>query len=375
MILSRSPRSWLFLAARNYGDALILSRLIEAVLESFPEDRVTVWTRPHLAPLFGTLNRPVEILTSSFPMGSVKDMDLVDLVRMLFRAAALRRRRFDFAFNFTGDVRENLLGALCRPVCNVAPVWDPACSLRVQNRVGAYRWVHHRLRVPAACVNVYQIRAWMASALGCAAGSLERVEQRHRLAERQAAAGLIGLHPFTTSDNKRWPWPAWRQLIGLLLADGLKVRLFCTPAEALILKRELGGLDSAPGVDIRAGTLADFYAGLAEVELVAGLDSFVMHVAYDLGVPAVLINGSFDPRLAAPPGTRVVSNGAHCPRHPCHQFPVCRKVPLPLYACIRSISPVRVLEEIQASRAGSAIPAGQPAVRSYDPPPLTVASS
>ena len=180
---------------------------------------------------------------------------------------------------------------------------------------------------------------------------LFRSEARRRDAPRPTKAGLIGIHPFTTMDHKRWTWESWGALVRAMAAQGLRARFFCTPGEVDILRRELPGLVPSEHVETHAGTLADFAAGLREVEVVAGLDSFVMHMAYDLGTPAVLINGSFDPRLAAPPGTRVLSNAAACPRHPCHQFPVCRKVGMSDFACIRRISPEQVLAEILAARS------------------------
>lgn len=98
-------------------------------------------------------------------------------------------------------------------------------------------------------------------------------------------------------------------------------------------------------VENRVGktTLAEFMAALANAKLVLCNDSGAMHVASVLGTPTVAIFGSTEPELTGPLGTRTRVLRHHVPCSPCFL----RECPID-FACMRSITPERVIAEAEA---------------------------
>jgi heptosyltransferase-3 len=342
-------RRWLFITARNFGDALLARRLIDAVAASFPEDQIEVLTRPQFQEFFTGRPGVCAVHTAMFPMGTVKEFGAGAALRLLCLCLRLRQRHYDWAVNTTGDLRETFLAWLVGPRLNAAPVWavsHPLCS--VFRSRGANFFINRVLPIPGTMLSIYAAHDEMARQMGCSTSVIKRLSEA-RPERGDFQQNLIGLHPFATQEFKLWNWSSWIVLMEQLLAGGLRVRVFCSPQELSKLKSNLGAVASNPCVEFVAGNLEEFFMGLREVSVVVGLDSFVMHAAYALGVPAVLVNGPNDYRVWGPPGVPVISNEGNCPRHPCSCKPTCGDGIVPLYICIRAISPSHVFAEIRAT--------------------------
>jgi heptosyltransferase-3 len=358
-------RRWLFIAARNFGDALINRRLIDAVAASFPEDQIEVLTRPAFQVFFRGRAGVGAVHIAAFPMGTVKDFGVGAAWNLLRLCLRLRRKHYDVTVNTTGDVRETSLGWLAGTCVNAAPVWPkshPAYPLFRPS--GAAFFMRQPLRISAATASIYAAHDEMAIQLGCLPEVVERLAKA-RPARGDFQRDLVGLHPFTTQECKSWEWPSWIVLTERLLAEGLRVRIFCSAKELPEVQAHMQSVMSMPGVESVAGNMENFFLKLQEVAVLVGLDSFVMHAAFALNVPAVLVNGSSDPRAWGPPGVRVLSNEGNCPRHPCNGHPTCGDGVVPSFICIRGISPLRVFDEVRASLAANppASVAALPAIR------------
>ncbi len=338
---------WLFIVARNFGDALINRRLIEAVAASFPGDQIDVLTRPSFQDFFRGRLGVGAVHTASFPMGTVKEFGVGPAWHLWRSSLRFRRMKYHFAVNTTGDLREAFLGWLIGARENAGPVWPASHPAgRLFRPRGAELFMQRPLRIPETAVNIYAAHDEMAKQLGCPAEIVEHLA-RVRPARPSFDKNRIGLHPFTTLECKFWSWAAWIELCEQLLAEGWRVRIFCSLKEMPVVTSHLSAIVSRSGVELVAGNLDNFFLHLREVAVVVGLDSFAMHAAYALGVPAVLVNGANDPRVWAPPGVRVLSNEGHCARHPCHAHPTCGDGVVLPYICIRGISPRSVLDEVR----------------------------
>jgi heptosyltransferase-3 len=338
---------WLFIVARNFGDALINRRLIEAVAASFPNNQIDVLTRPQFRDLFLGQTGVAEVHTANFPMGTARNFGWRDAGHLYRVCRRLRGRRYDISVNTTGDIRETFLGWLVGPHENATPLWPVDHPARPLFRpTGANFFARRFFVIPSTEVNIYAVHDEIARQLGCPAALVEKMA-RIRPARRSFERGLVGFHPMATYDCKLWNWESWIAVAQQLLADNMRVRVFCSAKELEIVQHKLVGIGSPPGVEFVAGNLEDLFHSLREVSAFVGLDSFVMHVAYALNVPAVLVNGPHDPQVWAPPGVRVLSNGGNCPRHPCHCRPTCGDGVVGKYVCVRGITPEQVLQEIR----------------------------
>ncbi|MBL9138410.1 MAG: glycosyltransferase family 9 protein [Verrucomicrobiales bacterium] len=352
---------WLFLAARNFGDALISAGLVARVAASFPKDRIEVWTRPQFVDLFRETGGAAEFHVSQFPVGTRKNFGLVEAVRLVVTIGRLRRRRFDVVVNDVGDFRECALVRTLGARRQAAPIWPrrhPA--LKVFRRWGTHRLVNWPLEVPADVVNIYDVREFVARSLGCPEQTESRVPRRPKF-------GRVGLHPFATKDCRQWPWDSWRNLARQLASTGQTVVAFGSVQERAVLEREFDG----EPVTISSGSLVEFLRALDGLDVLVALDSFGIHAASARRTPAVHINGASNHLLWRPPEVRGLVNGGQCPHHPCYCRPKCPAPGIERYACIHGISWQSVLAEVRSVLA--AIP-GVPGENSagQDPSVLNV---
>lgn len=103
----------------------------------------------------------------------------------------------------------------------------------------------------------------------------------------------IAIHPGpTTWKGKNWPWERWSQLCQTLLLNGKWPLIVGTPGPALPNFLDLRGKTNFAQL---AGTLTKCSAFI-------GVDSFPMHVAQIVGVPAVVLFGASDPKFILGPG-------------------------------------------------------------------------
>lgn len=332
-------RRWLYLAARNFGDALIGSGLVRRLVESFPGDRVEVWTRPQFSHLFRSIEGLETLHPSQFPLGTRKNFNGRELMRLLGCVRRLRRERFDVVVNDAGDVRDCFLGWLAGGRRNAAPVWPVGHPiLRTSRCRGARRFLSWELPIPPDVTNMYLAVRSMGDQLGCR--PVVSRQDGHRPVRRR-----VGLHPFATRDCRMWPWDSWRRLASALMEDGYAVLVFGAPAERPILEAEFKKEEGRPGVEIVTTSLESFLQQLDTLDLMVALDSFGIHAAAARHVPSLLINGASNAGLWKPPEARGISNGGQCPHHPCYCRPLCPAPGIGLYACIREIRPESVIAE------------------------------
>jgi heptosyltransferase-3 len=348
------PQKILLLQARNLGDAVIGSGLVNSFGASFPDAELHLWTRPTFQDLF-TGNPHVDRQHHAhFPMGTVKQFDARAAWRLGRILPALRRERFDLCVNTTGDFRENLLGWLVRPRANAAPVWAPGHRYRRLVRPGLLGLVNRPVPVPKEVLNVYEVRDHLARALGCAQilGPSLPVTPVHRPA---GGPLRVGIHPYASQRSKLWPWENWLSLVRSLLRRGCAVDVFCAANERETVRRELAPVLSMPDVRLSVGPLREFFSRVAALDLLIALDSFSVHAAQALGVPSILLNGANDIALWTPPNSTALSKGEICPWFPCLNKPRCERTPAP-FACMSALT----VADVEAAVAACLATAGRP---------------
>jgi ADP-heptose:LPS heptosyltransferase len=200
----------------------------------------------------------------------------------------------------------------------------------------------------------------MVGAGDSADGSMEGVWKfgAGELEAASAAAAALGLDPGgravvlafgggrnvkTRTALKSWPLERWRELARRLAARGLRVAWVGDAEDAAALRGGEEGVRLAG----RLG-LAESAGVVARAALVVANDSFMLHLAGALGVPAVGIFGPTDPEHYRPrsPRSRTLWAGEGLECSPCHRdgwFPECRHE----HRCMRDLSVEAVLGACQ----------------------------
>jgi heptosyltransferase-2 len=199
---------------------------------------------------------------------------------------------------------------------------------------------------------VHQIDSYqrLVAALGFANGtSTPRLEVPADAREAAGAllgrAGWDGRTPLVAiapgaayGSAKRWPAPAFADLVAGLAEDGVTAVMVGAAADratAADVTRELRG--RAAVIDVVGQTDIPTFAGvLANCRAIAANDSGALHLGAALGVKTLAVFGPTDERLSAPRGTTVVSHHTWC--RPCGL----RECPLD-HACMLGIPAAAVL--------------------------------
>ena len=89
-----------------------------------------------------------------------------------------------------------------------------------------------------------------------------------------------------------------------------------------------------------------FLAAVSALDLIVGLDSLGVHAADRAGVSSVMLSGSNDPRMWAPPLSVSVGQSGGCRFYPCYNRPRCVDH-ADRYSCIRSVQVDQVLDAMK----------------------------
>ena len=157
------------------------------------------------------------------------------------------------------------------------------------------------------------------------------------------AGGMVALAPGARNAAKAWPASHWRELAGLLNADGKKVLLLGNGDERALCDDVAGG---AEGVVNLAGEVAveELPEALRGAALLVTNDSAFTHLAPLVDVPALVLFGPTSPRFGFGPGgprDRAIYLGLAC--SPCSKHgrrPCWRE----RRYCLDDIEPARVAE-------------------------------
>lgn len=175
--------------------------------------------------------------------------------------------------------------------------------------------------------------------------------EQARAETRAAASGFLcekrsvalafggGRNVKTRTELKSWPMEGWRDLARALVARGFQTVWMGDAEDAALLRGDEPGVHLAGKLD-----LAESAVVASQAALVVSNDSFLLHLAEALGVPAVGIFGPTDPAHYCPRSSRSrtlwAGEGLSC--SPCHRdgwFPVCAHE----HRCLRDLSADAVL--------------------------------
>ena len=317
------PRAILLVRLERIGDLLMSLGAIRAVRERAPGVRIEL--------VVGSWNEPLARLTPW--VDRIETLDLPWLARgaphaglgaRIGAALGWRRRRFDLAINFEGDIRSNLLlwlsGAPRRvgfgmagggPLLTDCVPYDPhahvaANSLRLVER--ALGSAPGEAPVSAPCLSV------PATARDRAAVLLGR----------EAAAGpIVGIHASGGRRIKQWDPGRFAEVAARLArSHGARIVLTGSAADRPDVDRLKAGLPAGIEVTDLAGEndLAILAAVLERLAVFVTGDTGPMHLAAAVGTPIVGIFGPSDPTRWGPLAASARIVRVDLPCSPCNRI-------------------------------------------------------
>jgi lipopolysaccharide heptosyltransferase I len=326
------PERVLVVRLSALGDVLFALPALRRLREALPRARLTFLVEDRFADLLRDHPDVDELLV--FERKKIARLDAIEASRLV---RELRRRRFDAALDFQGNLKSGVLVRLsgARRRVGFAP---PA------SREGNRFFSNRRVTLPEGTRWRPLRDLALLRGLGIEPGAdpprptPPRLGPDAEIFGQKADAAVAGhgplvvLHPGTSAFGafKRWPPERFGE-VARALVERAHARVLVThgPGEES-LALEVAALAASPSVAAspRTRSLRELAAILARAALVVGADTGPVHVAAALGRPVVAVFGPKDPEVYRPLGerTRVVRRGdvacspcrlRYCPRPDC----------------------------------------------------------
>jgi lipopolysaccharide heptosyltransferase II len=350
--------SVLLIRLRLIGDVVLSTPLVRALRRAFPDARLTYLVEQDAAPVVLRNPHLDEVIVVERTRGVSR------LLHDLQLAWRLRRRRFDVVIDMHGGPRSSWLA-----LASGAPQ-------RIGYDMPGRQWLYTKtvprpreLRPRHSVLNQWDLLAalpgWPGTAPDPAADAVEMPldpAADQRIAERLGRAGvepgdhIIVVHVSANNPFRRWPEPAFMELVAAIARGGPNRRLVLSsgPSDRTAAARIAAGARArlaeaarARVLDFGEFDLAELRALIGRSRLFVGGDTGPLHVAATTATPIVALYGPTlpvrsapwrDPRLAA---ESVEVKGLAC--RPCDQR-VCAPGD---YRCLTHVTPQDVLAAVQ----------------------------
>jgi ADP-heptose:LPS heptosyltransferase len=164
----------------------------------------------------------------------------------------------------------------------------------------------------------------------------------------------IAFHPYSSQAFRQWPTQSWIELAKLLSPRALSTEILCSASEEKAAREQFGACN--PPINITScDSLEKLITQIQGIDLLIGLDSFLVHLASSLGKKTIALNAGHLPHWWAPPNSLAIGQSGGCPDYPCFNEPKCIGKTTESI-CIRSITPGQVMDSIRftfATQVGS----------------------
>jgi heptosyltransferase II len=330
----------ILIRATNWiGDAIMALPALRAIRQQFPDAKIAILARPHVADLYRGQNISDDLLAYD-PKGSHAGLGgrerlAQELRAQNFDAALLLQNAFDAAWlvwragipqriGYARDGRSLLLTKrIPVPKLGEIPPHEQFYYLELLRRVG---WINSLPQESCAKLEVSQQDTRGAEELLISAGARKSVV---RIAIGAGAS---------YGSAKCWPPDRFADFVNRFrLHTDADVILFGTAAEQQVSDAIAAGINGPSISLIGKTTTADLPALLSRCQLFVGNDSGAMHVAAAVGLPVVAVFGPTDPHGTAPITSRctIVQDKPYC--SPCFL----RRCPID-HRCMTRVEPEAV---------------------------------
>lgn len=341
-------REILVLRLTSLGDVLMSLPAVKAVKGGVPDARITWIIEGSVGELVA--KQPFVDSVIQFPRGelraSLRKGQLFTLWRQLKEFSKnLRQRRYDLLLDFHGILKSVLIGRLARAGRKIG-------FSRRYAKEGSWFTYHEKVDGPDARLHKVERNMLLARHLGVN-GPIPQVELSvpesadayvsDMLKEAKVEGPVIALFPFCSKGSafKRWELANYAELLKLMRASiQATVLILWGPGEEEEARR-LRDMAETGILCPKYLDVTQLCALLKKADLYVGGDTGVMHLAAFAGTPVLAIFGPTDPKVNAPYGDahKIVRRDMPC--SPCKDKECAER------ACLRTITPAEVFEEVQ----------------------------
>lgn len=327
----------------HLGDVAMTWPSVKALERIFPEAKIDILVSEETAPLLKDGLRSGEVLTVKNHWFGKSATGREQFIEALSLSRLLRKRKYDLAIDFRGDLR------------NIILMFSAGVPLRLGFGItgggfllthqGRYEHSKHRVELNAEllrfCEKDFEMRP---EPFLYSETRKEEFWSRVGMMPREDNYRRILIHPAASCPSKQWPLERFRKLIARLIKDDfIQLILIGTQAEKEVFAVEE---DGQRVVDLRGRTaIADLPILMEVCDLFVGNDSGPAHIAAAQGKYVVSIfSGTNRAEVWRPWTSRLWVVQHTVPCSPCEA----RTCPLGHHQCMEEISVEEVLRAVQS---------------------------
>lgn len=283
------------------------------------------------------------IITAQFPIaGGVPKFIKGGWVSLINSIIKLRKSNIDISLDFIGDTRESFLGVLIGSKKHYSPKWN------LEHWMNKLIW---RTKVPSVqYLPVFAQDNWVYGFIPKLLSSVLGIPISNRVNTSLINSELntstkIAFHPYSSQAFKQWPTQNWISLSKFLNERSITPAIICASHEAKEAHQQFGHLEQLLSI-IECPSIDRLIAAIKQIDVLIGVDSFLVHLASALGKKTIVINAGNLPQWWAPPNSQAIGQSGGCNYYPCFNEPKCLGAPEES-ACIKSISAEHVLKALE----------------------------
>lgn len=284
------------------GDFMMATPAFRFLRKHFPAARIDCVGPPFLAglePFFPWLD---EIIPFHCPWSpQYRDYSRTNLMQVFRLAARLRQRRYDWAFDLRGDLRDIIFlyttGASRRAAFGITGAKELLTDVIPFDGQPFSHQVEGNVLVVSQPFSVSPEQADFYPSMSIPA------EWRQAAAQWLADRGIrhfIAVNPGAALAHKRWPASLWVELLEGTVLPRCPVVVFGTESESPTLDEIIGRLKPRERVHRAHVPLPLFFSLVSVARGLITLDSGAGHVGAAAGVPVVSLHGPGPPALSGP---------------------------------------------------------------------------
>ena len=261
------------------GDVFLIAPVLRSLKKRYPQAHIILLCCQGAEKLSLDLKFADEVIGVEVPWTNW-DWSLIKWIKARSFARHFRKRDIDIAIDFKGDLRNSWF------------LWHvrSKMSLGYTDTGGSFFYTHPQ----PSPTGVHQTERslQLISHLGCDSIMLDEKEFNFK------DQGAIVLHAGGTDPRRAWPENKWIKLAEIL-SKNHEIAIVKTPETAILIQRMK---ERELKLEVFDGDLVKFKNWLRNQKMLIGNDSMPGHLAAYLGIPAISIFGSQDPKMTCPIG-------------------------------------------------------------------------
>jgi ADP-heptose:LPS heptosyltransferase len=333
------------ISARRYGDAIINANFLRAAANARPDIRWTIWTKPEFVPLFELMGF-TNIISSEFPIaGGVAKTVRQGGLSLMKAIYQLRKMHLDASIDFIGDSREALLGYLITGSKHHSPKWSN--SHWMHKLIWNYQIPNvNYINIASTQDRVYEfIPNLLSNLTGKATKLVTPIAPVNKPVK-------IAFHVFPSASFRKWPMKNWEVLAELLNNIGIKPIILCSQAEKTQAE-QLFKANKSLSITV-CSSINNLISEIQKIDVLVGLDSFLIHLAAALGKRTVSLVAGHLPNWWSPDENIPLGQSGGCTAYPCANQAICIGK-ISESQCIKSIEPKQVMAAINMALSQAAL--------------------